>query len=271
MRATEARTVCKRAVCMFTTYKVIFSQACVIPSVHGGGGGVGLTACITGHMMRGSASRGESASGRRSASGEGGLHPGGGLQPAGGLHPGGSASRGCWTDPPKHYRIRLISRRYTSYWNAFLYMNVFLFSGIYMLFQMFSIASVMLFGAIVVNLYHYTGETLLSRSSRRKLIRTMAPLARVDIPKQLLGDTSRKTETEKQDMNGSVRIHEMKQQMSYEEPEVDSGEQEVGSGSSLETMVTEWQTIALIMDRIFLCFWAVTNITALILIVIVLK
>ena len=140
-----------------------------------------------------------------------------------------------------------------------------------MLFQMFSIASVMLFGAIVVNLYHYTGETLLSRSSRRKLIRTMAPLVRVDIPKQLLGDTSRKTETEKQDMNISVRKHQMKHQMSYEEPEVDSGEQEVGSGSSLETMVTEWQTIALIMDRIFLCFWAVTNIAALILIVIVLR
>ena len=31
--------------------------------------------------------------------------------------------------------------------------------GVYMLFQMFSIASVMLFGAIVVNLYHHTRDT----------------------------------------------------------------------------------------------------------------
>ena len=35
----------------------MFSQACVIPSVHGGGG-VGFPACITGHIQEGSASGG---------------------------------------------------------------------------------------------------------------------------------------------------------------------------------------------------------------------
>ena len=32
--------------------KVVFSQACVIPFIHGGGGGAGFPACITGHMIR---------------------------------------------------------------------------------------------------------------------------------------------------------------------------------------------------------------------------
>ena len=47
--------------------KVIFSQACIIPSVHGGRGG--FPACITGHMTRG-------------------------ICLGWGLHPGGSASGG---------------------------------------------------------------------------------------------------------------------------------------------------------------------------------
>ena len=70
--------------------KVTFSQACVIPSVHGEGGG---------------------------------LHPGGCLDP-GVPNPGGSASRGLggWADPPPigYYRIWSMSGRYASYWNAFL-------------------------------------------------------------------------------------------------------------------------------------------------------
>ena len=138
-----------------------------------------------------------------------------------------------------------------------------MFLGIYMLFQMFSIVSVMVFGATVVNLYHHKGDTLLSRSSRRKLIQTLGPLCRIDIPKQLLEDTGRMKETEMQGMNGSLKKPKIKYEI-QQEPEMNSG-------SDLETIVTEWQTIARILDRIFLCIWLVTNITAIIIIIALLE
>ena len=102
----------------------MFSQACVIPPVHGRGGlhqwrglprGVCLGFCIQGGLPWGSASRGSASGGRV------GLHPGGvrldwsasgrvksaswGVCIRRGLHPGGSASRGVsiqrgWADPP---------------------------------------------------------------------------------------------------------------------------------------------------------------------------
>ena len=104
--------------------KVTFSQACVIPSVHREG--VGIPACITGHMTKGSASRGvlhprgvciqEGFASKR------GLHPGvevciGG----GGLHPEGV---GRTPPPPVYYRIQSTSGRYASYWNAFLFLQL---------------------------------------------------------------------------------------------------------------------------------------------------
>ena len=74
--------------------KVIFSQAWVIPFVHGGwGGGVGFPACITDHMTR-----------------------------EGGRHPGrlciweGSASRG-WAEILRD----MVNEWYTSYWKVFLF------------------------------------------------------------------------------------------------------------------------------------------------------
>ena len=61
--------------------------------------------------------------GRGSAS-RGSLHPGGphrqgGISIHGGLHPGGSVSRGVY------YGIRSTSGRYASYWNAFLFVILF--------------------------------------------------------------------------------------------------------------------------------------------------
>ena len=69
--------------------KVIFSQACGIPSVHRGGG-VGFPACITGHITRGV------------------------------LHPGGLGR-----SPPIHGILwdRSTSGQYASYWNAFLLLD----------------------------------------------------------------------------------------------------------------------------------------------------
>ena len=88
--------------------KVIFSQAPVILSMVGGGGGAGgFQACITGHVTRGSASRGVCIQGGGSASRVRGLNPDGGsvsrgsasrgvcLQRGRGLHLGGG-----WADPP---------------------------------------------------------------------------------------------------------------------------------------------------------------------------
>ena len=63
----------------------MFSQACVILSVHRRDGG--FPACITGDMNKG------------------------GLHPEGGLHPGGSASRGGSGLHLEYYRIWLTSRR----------------------------------------------------------------------------------------------------------------------------------------------------------------
>ena len=77
----------------------------VCHSVHRGE--VGFPAGITGHITRGSASRG-------------GLPPGGsasrGVCLQGGLHQGSGQ-----TPTPEHYRIRSTSGRYASYWNAFLF------------------------------------------------------------------------------------------------------------------------------------------------------
>ena len=69
--------------------KVMFSQACVIPSVYRGGL-------------------------------HGGQHTGGVLPR--GLHPGGSASGGLGRPPPlRFYEIRSTSGRHACYWNAFLF------------------------------------------------------------------------------------------------------------------------------------------------------
>ena len=95
--------------------KVTFSQACVIPSVRGWGVGVGLPACITGHMTRefasgGSASRGVCIWGDAS----GGMHLGG-LHPrisvSKGLNPAGLGQTPCW-----NYEIQLTSEWYVEYW-----------------------------------------------------------------------------------------------------------------------------------------------------------
>ena len=118
-----------------------------------GRGRVGFPACITGHMTRGSASRGVCLQGA-SASGVGGLHQGAGLHPGGrgvciqegwgsasggglsasrgyaswGSASGGSASGGSCIQGrlgrrPSigYYGIQSTSRRYASYWNAHLF------------------------------------------------------------------------------------------------------------------------------------------------------
>ena len=59
------------------------------------------------------------------STGRGGVSASRGEFCLGGLHPGGSAGGVCiqgdWADPPiVYYGIRSTSRRYTSYWNAFL-------------------------------------------------------------------------------------------------------------------------------------------------------
>ena len=73
----------------------MFSHACVILSVHRGGGG--FPAGITGYMNK------------RGLHLEGGLNPGG-VCMGGGLHLG-------------YYRIWLASRRYASYWNVYLFLG----------------------------------------------------------------------------------------------------------------------------------------------------
>ena len=99
--------------------KVMFSQACVIPSVyrgglHGGGqhtgGGFCLGVCIQGGLHLGVCLGGVC---------RGGL-PRGSL-PRRGLHPGGSASGGLGRPPLRFYEIRSKSGRHASYWNAFLF------------------------------------------------------------------------------------------------------------------------------------------------------
>ena len=101
--------------------KAIFSQASVILFT-GGGGGFDFPASITGHVTR-------------EVCIQGGLPPGGGsasrrglcLQGVclhGGLHP-----LEVGPDPPPrymgYYGIRSTSRRYASYWNAFLFLLSF--------------------------------------------------------------------------------------------------------------------------------------------------
>ena len=85
--------------------KVMFSQVCIIPSVHGG---------------RGSASGGGLPRGIVWGGLPGGGLPGGNLHPRRGLHRGGSASREGWADPP--YTTGYGQRAGgTHYWNAFLF------------------------------------------------------------------------------------------------------------------------------------------------------
>ena len=76
--------------------KIMFLHLCEILFVRA----VGFPACTTGHMTRGSASRGI---------GIGGV----GQTPTG-------LPMGNWADP-QHYRIWSTIRQYASYWNAFLF------------------------------------------------------------------------------------------------------------------------------------------------------
>ena len=88
--------------------KVIISQACVIPSVHRKGWGVGFPACITGHMTGGSDFRWRGIS----LLGEGASSWGVCIQ-----------GRVGQTSPPRYmgyYRIQSTNGRYASYCNAFL-------------------------------------------------------------------------------------------------------------------------------------------------------
>ena len=100
--------------------KVIFSQACVIPSVHWGKGGwlsrmhppEGI--CIRGGLPPGEVCRFRGGVGV-------GLHRGRGV-PASRRGEGSAASRtaGQTPSPPIH-GIRSTSGRYASYWNAFFF------------------------------------------------------------------------------------------------------------------------------------------------------
>ena len=92
-------------VVIITTRKPSLGQGSVSTlSVCSRGGVVGFPACITGHMTRGVC-----------------LGDGGGVASRGmvciwrGLRPGDVGI------PPQHYGIRSRSRRYPSYWNAFLF------------------------------------------------------------------------------------------------------------------------------------------------------
>ena len=89
--------------------KVIFSQVCVIPSVHGGG------VCLQGVSIKGDLHLWGSAS--RGSAYMGGLHGGRSASR------GGSASRGELDRPLpfRCYGILSTSGRYASCWNAFLY------------------------------------------------------------------------------------------------------------------------------------------------------
>ena len=97
--------------------KVMFSQACVIPSVHWGGGGWLPSVHHWSHAEGGSASR------------VGGLHPMGRGSvcrrghPGGGMHPWGVC---IGQTPPSGYcGIWSTSSRYASYWNTFLFRYIF--------------------------------------------------------------------------------------------------------------------------------------------------
>ena len=112
-------------------YMFMFLHLSVSHSVHRGGGlhpegGLNLGVMHLGGLhLGGYASRGGSASRR-------GLHPGGvciqGVMHLGGLHLGSSASRGVCIQRVvgqprptiRYYEIQSTSRRYASYWNAFL-------------------------------------------------------------------------------------------------------------------------------------------------------
>ena len=87
--------------------KVIFSEACVKNSVRGG-----FPAYLAGHMTNQ----------------QGGLLLGvpalGGSAPRGCLLRGGACSGGAWWSPPSP-RNGYCCGRYASYWNAFLFENVF--------------------------------------------------------------------------------------------------------------------------------------------------
>ena len=96
--------------------KVMFSQACAIPFVHGG---VGFPACITDHMTR-------------EVCIPGGLHPvwvciGGGVV---------CIQVGLSRPHLGYYGIRSKNRQYASYWNAFLFFTILIFFIIHI--RMFS-------------------------------------------------------------------------------------------------------------------------------------
>ena len=108
--------VCENYVHISTTRKRSLGQGNVFtPVSFCSGGEVGFPACITGHMTRGSRSKG------------GGLPPGSWADPPQVCLGGGEydESRG-WADPPRYmgyYEIRSTSRRYASYWNVFLFIS----------------------------------------------------------------------------------------------------------------------------------------------------
>ena len=148
---------------------------------------------------------------------------------------------------------------------------------------MFSIASVMLFGAIVVNLYQQTGESYLSRSSRRKLIRTLGPLVRVRMPEHLLNEMKQEDKA-KHVVNrsnsstvgcGVKYIPEVKYtpEVEYRPDMVRKTETEPSKSDpkNLEVTIAEWQTVALIMDRVFLLFWAVSNLVTMVTVMVLLR
>ena len=128
------------------------------------------------------------------------------------------------------------------------------------MFQMFSIASVMLFGAIVVNLYSRTDDALMSQNTRRKLIQTLAPLVHIRQPTHLLVHKKIKKADSVCDMNGvkndQMKMHELKSGIKLKTETWNNEEDH-------DTIVKEWQTIALIMDRVFLGVWAISNLAAL--------
>ena len=101
--------------------KVIFSEACVKNSVHGGGmGGVrhGGGGCVWQGGMYG---RGGAWQGGRAWQGhawQGGMHSMGLCMAGGSVHGGGHAWQGGVRG--RYYEIRSMSGRYASYWNAFL-------------------------------------------------------------------------------------------------------------------------------------------------------
>ena len=99
--ATAIVIVCKRSLGQGN----VFTPVC--HSVHGGG--VSVSACITGHMTGDSLSSGGSLS-------RGVSVPGGGPLSNGGLCPGALCPRGVSVGETPH---TVMSGRYISYWNAF--------------------------------------------------------------------------------------------------------------------------------------------------------